>query len=183
MHWAITGSGNGLSPVRRQAITWTNTGLLSIGPMRTNFSEIWNLNSIIFIQENAFEEWLQFCSGSDEINYAIIIPILAGRLFGIKPLSEPMPPYCQLNHQGQISVTFQSTKRYFIEKKMNLNMLSAQWRPFCLDLNLLKTIQYVPLFPTTFSVATVLHILFKNDENKKWIDILICFFSFFWFVL
>ena len=62
-------------------------------------------------------------------------------------------------------------------------MLSAQWRSFCLGLNLLKTIQYVPLFPTTFSVATVSHILFKNDENKKWIDILICFFSFFWFVL
>ena len=34
------GSGNGLSPVRRQAITWTNVDLLSIGPLRTNFSEI-----------------------------------------------------------------------------------------------------------------------------------------------
>ena len=35
------GSGNGLSPVRRQAITWTNAFLLSIRPLRTNFSEIW----------------------------------------------------------------------------------------------------------------------------------------------
>ena len=35
------GSGNGLSPVRRQAITWTNADLLSIGPSGTNFSEIW----------------------------------------------------------------------------------------------------------------------------------------------
>ena len=37
--WSIS-SGNGLSPVRRQAITWTNAGLLSIGLMRTNFNEI-----------------------------------------------------------------------------------------------------------------------------------------------
>ena len=36
----ILGSDNGLSPVRRQAITWTNAGLLLIGPLGTNFSEI-----------------------------------------------------------------------------------------------------------------------------------------------
>ena len=36
----IIGSDNGLSPDRRQAIIWTNAGLLSIGPLRTNFSEI-----------------------------------------------------------------------------------------------------------------------------------------------
>ena len=31
---------NGLSPGRRQAIIWTNAGLLLIGPLVTNFSEI-----------------------------------------------------------------------------------------------------------------------------------------------
>ena len=36
----IIGSGNGLSPDRRQAIIWTNAGLLLIGPFETNFSEI-----------------------------------------------------------------------------------------------------------------------------------------------
>ena len=35
----IIGSDNGLSPDRRQAIIWTNAELLSIGPMRTYFSE------------------------------------------------------------------------------------------------------------------------------------------------
>ena len=34
------GSGNGLSPIRRQAITWTNADWLLIGPLGTNFSEI-----------------------------------------------------------------------------------------------------------------------------------------------
>ena len=33
-------SDNGLSPDRRQAIIWTNAGLLLIGPLGTNFSEI-----------------------------------------------------------------------------------------------------------------------------------------------
>ena len=36
----IVVSDNGLSPGRRQAIIWTNAGILLIGPLGTNFSEI-----------------------------------------------------------------------------------------------------------------------------------------------
>ena len=36
----IIGPDNGLSPGRRQAIIWTNAGILLIGPLGTNFSEI-----------------------------------------------------------------------------------------------------------------------------------------------
>ena len=36
----IIGSDNGLSPYRRQAIIWTNAGILLIGPFGTQFSEI-----------------------------------------------------------------------------------------------------------------------------------------------
>ena len=36
----IIGLNNGLSPGRRQAILWTNAGILLIGPLGTNFSEI-----------------------------------------------------------------------------------------------------------------------------------------------
>ena len=36
----IIGSDNSLSPDRRQAIIWTNAGLLLIGPLGTNFSKI-----------------------------------------------------------------------------------------------------------------------------------------------
>ena len=36
----ITGSDNGLSPGRRHAIIWTNAGILLIGPLGTNFSEM-----------------------------------------------------------------------------------------------------------------------------------------------
>ena len=38
---AIIGSDNGLSPGRSQAIIWTDAGILLIGPLGTNFSEIW----------------------------------------------------------------------------------------------------------------------------------------------
>ena len=36
----IIGSVNGLSPGRRQAIIWSNAGILIIGPIATNFIEI-----------------------------------------------------------------------------------------------------------------------------------------------
>ena len=59
----IIDSCNGLSPVQRQAITWTNAGLLSIGFTITNFFEI-----CIDIQENCIwkyplENTDCFCSG------------------------------------------------------------------------------------------------------------------------
>ena len=49
VHWAGIGSDNGLSPVRHQAITWTNADFWSIGHLGTNFNEIrieiWNFYS------------------------------------------------------------------------------------------------------------------------------------------
>ena len=36
----LISSDNGLSPERRQAIIWTNAGILLIGPLGTNFSDI-----------------------------------------------------------------------------------------------------------------------------------------------
>ena len=45
----IIGSDNGLSPGQRQAIIWTNDGILLIRPLRTNFSEIWiQINTLSF---------------------------------------------------------------------------------------------------------------------------------------
>ena len=43
----IIDSDNGLSPDRRQAIIWTNAGILLIGPLGTNFSEI-SIEILIF---------------------------------------------------------------------------------------------------------------------------------------
>ena len=63
----IIGSDNGLSPARRQAIIWTNAGILLIGRLGTNFSEI-----LIGIQIFSFTKihskissakWRPFCLG------------------------------------------------------------------------------------------------------------------------
>ena len=64
---SIIGSDNGLSPDRRQAIIWTNAGILLIGPLGTNFSEI-----LIGIQTFSFKKmhlkmssakWRPLCLG------------------------------------------------------------------------------------------------------------------------
>ena len=46
---------NDLSPGQHQAIIWTNAGILLIEPLGTNFNEICQEHSYIFIQENAFQ--------------------------------------------------------------------------------------------------------------------------------
>ena len=55
LKWVNVGSGNCLSPVRRQAITWTNDYLLSIRPIGKKFSDFVYRNSNIFIDEIAFD--------------------------------------------------------------------------------------------------------------------------------
>ena len=79
----IIGSDNGLSPGRRQAIIWTNVGILLIRPLGTNFSEI-----LIGIQTFSFKKmylkmssakWRPFCLGLSVLNHH-------RRLFGTDPV-------------------------------------------------------------------------------------------------
>ena len=64
---AIIASDNGLSPGRRQAIIWTNAGILLIGPLGTNLSE--NLIEIITFSWEKMRlkvssaKWRPFCLG------------------------------------------------------------------------------------------------------------------------
>ena len=69
----IIGPDNGLSPGRRQAIIWTNAGILLIGPWGTNFSEI-----LIGIHTFSFKKihlkmssakWRPFCLGLNELKH------------------------------------------------------------------------------------------------------------------
>ena len=55
LHIYVKELGNGLSPVWRQAIIWTNAGILLIGPLVTNNHDFFNHNSCIFIHKNPFE--------------------------------------------------------------------------------------------------------------------------------
>ena len=73
----IIGSDNGLSPGRRQAIIWTNAGILLIGPCGTNFSEI-----LIGIQTFSFQKmqikmssakWRLFCLGLNVLSWSAFV--------------------------------------------------------------------------------------------------------------
>ena len=74
---AIIGSDNGLLPGQQQAIIWTNNGIMLIGSLGTNFSEI-----LIDIYAFSFKKihlkmspgkWQQFCLGLNVLimNYLI----------------------------------------------------------------------------------------------------------------
>ena len=75
VNWVNIASGNGLSPVRRQTITWTNTDLLSIGPLGINFSEIqikiYDFSFTKMHLKMLSEKWRPFCPRGDEIIYRI----------------------------------------------------------------------------------------------------------------
>ena len=57
----IIGSDNGLSPGRRQAIIWTNAGILLIGPLGTNFSQILIGIQTFSLTKMASAKWRPFC--------------------------------------------------------------------------------------------------------------------------
>ena len=67
------GSGNGLSPVRRQAITWPNAAILLIGALGTNISEIWiKIQNFSFMKMHpkiSSAKRRQFCPGGDELKH------------------------------------------------------------------------------------------------------------------
>ena len=63
----IIGSDNGLSPGRRQAIIWTNTWILLIGPSGTKFNEIvFEIHTFSFKKMHlkmSSAKWCPFCLG------------------------------------------------------------------------------------------------------------------------
>ena len=63
----IIGLDNGLSPGRRQAIIWTNAAILLIGPLGTNFSEIFIEIQTFWFKKMHLKmsaaKWWPFCLG------------------------------------------------------------------------------------------------------------------------
>ena len=71
----ILGSDNGLLLGRRQTIIWTNDGILSTGPLETNFSKILIEIHIFLFKKMPFKvlsvKWRPFCLG---LNVLIKLP-------------------------------------------------------------------------------------------------------------
>ena len=73
----IIGSDNGLSPGRRQAIIWTNAGILLIGPLGTNFNELSiEIQTFSFKKKHLrvpFVKLQAFCLSLNELNRQSIL--------------------------------------------------------------------------------------------------------------
>ena len=88
---------------------------------------------------NAYSIWisLQFVPAFPINNKSVLVPaialvpIMAWRLFGAKPLLEPVLEYCWLDPWEQTSVKFSSNFIYFHSNKMHSKKASAKWRSFC----------------------------------------------------
>ena len=81
MNQVSIGSDNDLSPIRRQAIIWTNAGLLSIGHLGTHFNEILiktkNFSFTIMHLKILSAKWQPFCPGGNELS----LPVTSGGRF------------------------------------------------------------------------------------------------------
>ena len=75
----IIGSDNGLSPDRRQAIIWTNAGILLIGPIGTYFSEILTGSQTFSFKKMHLKmssaKWRPFCLGLNVLTWVICVSV------------------------------------------------------------------------------------------------------------
>ena len=60
-----------------------------------------------------------------------LVQVMACRLFGAKPLPEPMLPYCQLDPRGQTSVTLESKYGSFYSWNCTWKCHLPKYRTFC----------------------------------------------------
>ena len=103
----IIGSGNGLSPGRRQAIIWTNAGILLIGPIGTNFSEI-----LIRIQTFSFKKMQlkmssakchPICLSLNELICCNVISMDSMSVHEAIHILYSYPPWCPLSIENHIT--------------------------------------------------------------------------------
>ena len=145
----IIGLDNGLSPGRRQASTWTNVGILIIGPLGTNFSEM-----LIEIHTFSFQKiplkmssgkWWPFCLSLNVLTqWGRVTHICVNKVTIIGSDNGMSPGRCQAItwiNVGILSIGLIGTNfsemliemHTFSFKKIHLKMSSGKWWPFGLD--------------------------------------------------
>ena len=159
--WMCIVPGNGLLPVRSQAITWTNADWLSIGPSWTNFSEIlieilaFSLRKMCLKMSSA--KWGPFISGGDEISFLVLRPEHSDRT---KPVSMLQMPWLLAlpGHQQLMILTMLSEwEQTSVNKNNNFffEIVILKWQPYCSGLKAL-------IVTTEFHVTTVDSVLKAN---------------------
>ena len=108
----IIGSDNGLSPGRRQAIIWTNDGILLIGPLGTNFSEI-SIKILTFSFTKmrlkvSSAKWRPFCFCISVLTLSVGFPVIPEMLhvsWGVLSASLCQSCMCTMDaHKGALTL-------------------------------------------------------------------------------
>ena len=126
----IIGSDNGLSPGRRQAIIWTNAGILLIGPLGTNFSEI--LIEILTFSckkmhlKPSSVKWQPFCFGLNVLKHG-----LSWRIHNVIMASVWYRSGYVLTHNTPYPVQWASCGVYFLSI-LDKNYRSTIWYYTCI---------------------------------------------------
>ena len=128
----IIGSDNGLSPWRRQAIIWTNNGILLIRPLGTNFSQI-----LIGIQPFSFKKmylkmssakWRPSCLGLNVLRAWITARQTMGYDYSSLPDSKGFVTHWGRDEMNNISQT--TFSNVFSAMKMFEFRLKFHWSLF-----------------------------------------------------
>ena len=125
-----------------------------------------------------------------------LVQVMACRLFGAKPLPEPMLSYCQLYSWEQISVKLESKFCHFHPRKCIWKCCLPKWQPFCpgrdevttvlvrawmsIDIHLfyVDVITYPcyndimgQITPVTWTTAIIMYVLYMNVMVKWYVHI------------
>ena len=96
---------------------------------------------------------------------------MACRLFGAKPLPEPMLAYCQLDSLEQISMKFESWFYHFHSRKCIWKYRLPKWRPSCpggdeLIVAVLNLLQEIQDISTLFIISQNWHVAGRSTASS-----------------
>ena len=110
----IIGSDNGLSPGWHQAIIWSNAGILLVGPLVTNFSDMLiEIHTFLLkmLLKISSAKWRPFCLGLS-VNDLMLMPpdllvsccndISAGLILGLCPANERQHYFVMMSRIGRV---------------------------------------------------------------------------------
>ena len=179
MNRVCIGLDNGFLPIRRQAIIWSNAGILLIGPIGTNFSQI-----VFKIQIFSFKKmhlkissvkWWPFCPGGDELtHWKLVMPsydfFITGSANGLSSVlsSTTASTKADLLSMGPSVTNFSGISF----DKMYLKMSSAKCWPFVfqtMELILFLSSMYWPRIPSTN--ASFINYIINKLRNSFLINI------------
>ena len=153
----IIGSDNGLSPGRRQAIIWTNAGILLIRTSGTNFSEI-----LIEIHTFSFKK----------THFKMWVLKMAAILCRPQCVNCLKPRWCQWVRQGEVL-----KQVFFFEILSILTVYLISWEQ--LNGHVQENLIYQHLLLTYWDRCEMVAILQKTFSNAfSWMEMCVFWFKF-----